>query len=52
MLRGPCVFLVDGGCRIYEARPLECQRYVCTNAPEENLSQEELARLWLEGAGD
>ncbi len=46
-LRSPCVFFGDGGCRIYEARPIECRRYVCTNADEDNLSHQELAQLWL-----
>lgn len=46
-LRGPCVFFEDEGCRIYAARPLECQRYICTNTEAENLSKDELGRLWL-----
>ena len=45
-LRGPCVFFDGSGCRIYAARPIECERYVCTNAPEQNLSHEAIGRLW------
>ena len=50
-LRGPCVFFKGEGCMIYEARPLECQRYLCTQPEEQNLTTEELARLWLTAAG-
>lgn len=50
MLRGPCVFFDGSGCRIYQARPIECQRYVCTNHPDDNLSHEELGRMWLDAA--
>lgn len=51
MFRSPCVFYDEAarGCRIYAARPLECQRYVCTNEPSENLSHAELARMWRDG---
>jgi Fe-S-cluster containining protein len=49
MFRGQCVFYDGQGCRIYAARPIECQRYVCTNAPEQNLSHEEIARMWRDG---
>jgi Fe-S-cluster containining protein len=52
MFRGPCIFFKDNGCRIYEARPLECIRYVCTNAPEDNLDKVELARIWKKAAED
>ena len=57
MFRGPCVFYEDEGCKIYQARPIECERYVCTNHPDDNLSHEELGRMWLaaqqgEQAGD
>jgi len=47
MFRGPCTFYDGAGCRIYGARPAECRRYDCTR-PEENLSHEELGRMWLE----
>jgi Fe-S-cluster containining protein len=30
-LRGTCIFFKDNGCGIYEARPLECRQYICTN---------------------
>ena len=50
VLRGPCVFYGPEGCGIYAARPLECQRYVCTQEPEENLSKQELGRLWRDAA--
>jgi Fe-S-cluster containining protein len=49
-LRGPCVFYEDAGCRIYGARPLECERYVCTNDPELNPTKAEIGRLWLGGS--
>ncbi|MEL6177367.1 MAG: YkgJ family cysteine cluster protein [Myxococcota bacterium] len=49
MLRGACIFYADGGCQIYNARPLECQRYICTNAPADNLSPQTLARMWRDG---
>lgn len=50
-LRGPCIFFgtaSDGlpGCRIYETRPTECRLYVCTNAPADNPSHAQIARLW------
>jgi Fe-S-cluster containining protein len=50
-LRGPCVFYQgpERGCRIYDARPLECRRYVCTNAPEDNITHREIALLWKQG---
>jgi Fe-S-cluster containining protein len=48
-LPGPCVFYDGQGCRIYKARPLECQRYVCTQSAEEQLSLEEIGRLWKDG---
>ncbi len=47
-LRGPCVFYTGEGCGIYAARPIECVRYVCTHAPEENIGHEAIGRLWLE----
>ena len=47
MLRSPCILFNGEGCKIYGARPVECRRYVCTNPPEENLTHEEIARLWL-----
>jgi len=51
-LRGQCIFystLADGlgGCGIYAARPTECQRYICTNAPADNPTHEQIARLWM-----
>ena len=45
-LRGTCVFFKDNGCSIYPVRPMECEAYVCTNEPEDNLSHEAIARLW------
>lgn len=50
MLRGTCIFFNGDGCNIYGARPIECRHYVCTNPPEENLSHESIARMWLEGS--
>lgn len=52
MLRSPCVFFDGQGCEIYDARPIECRAYVCTNPPEENLSHSQIARMWLEGESD
>jgi len=49
-LRGPCVFYDGAGCGIYGARPLECQRYVCTNKPADNIDHETIARLWKDAA--
>lgn len=51
-LRGVCVFYDGTGCRIYQARPIECARYLCTQASELNLSHEQVAALWLSGAGE
>jgi len=45
-LRGTCIFFKDDGCGIYEARPLECRKYICTNKPSDNPSHEDIARLW------
>ena len=47
ILRGRCVFYSQNGCEIYTARPIECRQYVCTNAPEDNPSHKEIAKLWL-----
>ena len=47
LLHGPCVFYDGEGCRIYEARPIECRHYVCTNAPEDNMDHETIARMWM-----
>lgn len=47
-LRGVCVFFDGKGCKIYAARPLECQRYLCTQPAEKNLSHAELAAMWAE----
>lgn len=49
-LRGQCVFYDEAnrGCGIYEARPTECRLYICTNAPADNPTHEQIARLWLE----
>lgn len=52
LLRGTCVFYEGHGCRIYEARPIECRVYVCTNPPEANLRHEQIARLWRPESGD
>ncbi|MSP91029.1 MAG: hypothetical protein EXR79_04370 [Myxococcales bacterium] len=49
VLRGPCVFFNGTGCRIYGARPYECRQYVCTNAPEQNASHEDIGRMWRDG---
>jgi len=49
LLRSPCIFFNGSGCKIYGARPVECRSYVCTNLPEDNLSHEQIARMWLEG---
>ena len=43
-----CVFFVDKGCEIYEARPFECRGYSCTNADDDNPSKEEIGRMWLD----
>ncbi len=50
VLRGVCVFFKNEGCSIYAARPLECAKYVCTNAPADNASHEDIARMWRDGA--
>lgn len=42
----PCVFFDGRGCGIYDARPTECARYVCTNGPGQNLSKAEIAAQW------
>ncbi|MDX9724410.1 MAG: hypothetical protein RBU37_26930 [Myxococcota bacterium] len=47
MLRSPCVFFDGEGCQIYTHRPIECAAYCCTHEPEQNLSHEAIARLWL-----
>lgn len=49
-LRGVCVFFKNDGCSIYEARPLECREYICTNKPADNPSHEDIARLWKDAA--
>lgn len=48
-LRGQCIFydVANKGCGIYAARPTECARYICTNAPADNPTHESIARLWL-----
>lgn len=52
MLRSPCIFYDGTGCKIYGARPAECARYVCVNEPEQNLSHEEIGRMWRAGAAE
>lgn len=55
-LRGQCVFfradIGDGaaGCKIYDARPTECRRYICTNAPEDNPTHAQIGQLWRAAA--
>jgi Fe-S-cluster containining protein len=48
-LRGQCIFYdaAQRGCGIYEARPTECRLYICTNAPADNPTHEQIARMWL-----
>ncbi|OIP44626.1 MAG: hypothetical protein AUK47_00640 [Deltaproteobacteria bacterium CG2_30_63_29] len=46
MFRSPCVFFQDEGCTIYDARPIECRRYVCTQREDEQLTHLEVAKLW------
>ena len=48
-LPNPCVFFRDNGCGIYEARPYECRRYICTNKASDNPSHEEIGRMWRDG---
>lgn len=48
--RSPCIFFSEEGCQIYAARPLECQRYLCTQPAELNISHDAIARLWRDGA--
>jgi len=50
LLRSPCIFYNGDGCRIYQSRPIECERYVCTNMPEDNISHAEIARMWRDAA--
>ena len=50
VLRGVCTFFDWEGCRIYAARPAECRAYVCTNAPEDNLTHAAIARQWAAAA--
>ncbi len=47
--RGACIFYTGEGCGIYQARPVECRAYVCTQLPEENLSHQEIGRMWKQG---
>jgi Fe-S-cluster containining protein len=49
LARAPCIFFDGAGCRIHGAHPVECAAYVCTNAPEDNLSHERIARAWQRG---
>lgn len=49
-LRGVCVFYDGQGCKIYQARPVECARYLCTQPAELNMTHEQVAALWLGGA--
>lgn len=49
MFPGTCVFFDGQGCGIYEARPLECARYVCTAGPGENPEHGDIARMWRQG---
>ncbi len=51
-LHGPCIFYQgeELGCGIYNARPLECARYICTNAPEDNITHREIAQMWKQRA--
>lgn len=46
--RGTCIFYDGKGCGIYEARPIECRHYICTNEPADNLDHEAIGRLWLD----
>jgi Fe-S-cluster containining protein len=46
-LRGTCIFFDGEGCGIYQARPIECAKYVCTNQPEDNLSHVAIGKMWL-----
>ena len=52
ILRGQCIFFDGNGCGIYAARPIECAKYVCTNAPADNLSHEQIALMWKSGTTD
>jgi Fe-S-cluster containining protein len=45
-LPNPCVFYTGDGCRIYEARPYECRRYLCTAKASEHPTHEEIGRMW------
>ena len=49
-LRGVCVFYDGHGCKIYQARPIECARYLCTQPAEQNMSHLEVAALWAGAA--
>lgn len=43
---GRCIFFDGPGCRIYQARPIECRHYSCIHRPEQNLSRREIAQMW------
>ncbi|AVX21741.1 MULTISPECIES: YkgJ family cysteine cluster protein [Carboxydocella] len=56
--QGACIFLdqTTGTCRVYQARPLVCQTYLCSPAGKNftrlrntivNLGEDELVRQWL-----
>lgn len=49
-LRGQCIFFDGAGCGIYSARPVECREYICTNAPADNPTHEDIARRWKASA--
>ncbi len=47
--RGPCIFYKHNECEIYPVRPIECKSYFCGQDDNKNLSQEDIAGLWLKG---
>ncbi|MBN2441571.1 MAG: hypothetical protein JXJ04_09490 [Spirochaetales bacterium] len=46
---GPCIFFKENGCILYPCHPIECRHYFCGQPEEENLSHQEIARMWIDG---
>jgi Fe-S-cluster containining protein len=47
-MNGPCVFYKDRLCAIHPVRPLECRRYFCEQPESQNITHEEIGKLWYD----
>jgi hypothetical protein len=47
-MNGPCVFYKERRCSIHPVRPMECRGYFCEQPESENITHEQIGKLWYD----